>query len=245
MVVQYVSAAMRDWIWLAPVLVPVAVVAAVQGFRKRLWPSALVILLLSMHLVPFVLCAVLGQRLFARNFCPLLPFSALAVGMLVGQLCDWLRARWLPQQTEEGLLPYAALLLALPLGIAVFMYPARLDRVRAERFAQDGYFNYYAANYQPAAAAAWLQATVSPTVNYQICVGEMDHFNIDYYLREYKVAGINQPRAGAARTVYCVVPPLPDWQSLSRQSGLPVERLQKFQQVAEFGYYRVLRGSAP
>jgi hypothetical protein len=189
---------------------------------------------------PFLLTALLGVHPFVRNYCPMLPFLAVAVGWLAAESIK-AGARFLPLLRSEyavGLLGMVLLAcVALP---RIWTYPARLVEHRGRQFAQDGYYNYYAAEFRPSEVASYLRDSIGPEEEYVICFADADHFPLWHYLRR---AGVPLERidrgAGAASVVYLVTPALPDYQALAAKSGLSADLLRKFPLVKDFGYYRL------
>jgi hypothetical protein len=169
-----------------------------------------------------------------------LPFCALAVGWLVAELIK-AGGRFLPLLRSE----YAAGLLGMILLACVAVprictYPARLAEHRRHQFAQDGYYNYYAAEFHPSRVASHLRDSIGPEEDYLICFADADHFPLWHYFRR---AGVPLERidrgARAPLIVYLVTPALPDYQALAAKSGFPAELLRRFPLVKDFGYYRL------
>jgi hypothetical protein len=191
---------------------------------------------------PFLLTGLLGVHPFVRNYSPVLPFIAVAIGWPLAELIK-AAGRFLPLVRSEYAVALAGMLLlpcvALP---RIWTYPARLAEHRRGQFAQDGYYNYYAAEFHPSEVATYLRDSIGPEENYVICFADADHYPLWHYFRR---AGVPLERIdrGAARppamTVYLVTPALPDYQALAAKSGLSVTLMREFPLVEDFGYYRV------
>ncbi len=244
---QVFFAATRDWL---PVL-PLAVLGLIGWVGEvRLRPArrhvVLPLLTAAMLAGPFLLTGLLGVHPFVRNFCPVLPFLALAIGWLVAELLK-AGARFLPLLRSEyaaGLLGMTVLAcVALP---RIWTYPARLAEYRRGRFAQDGYYNYYAAEFHPSKVASYLRDSIGPSESYVICFADADHFPLWHYLRRAGVALERIDRGAAVPPeviVYLITPAVPDYQALAAKSGLPVDALRAFPLVEDFGYYRLYQST--
>ena len=240
---QVLSAATRDWLPVLP-LAALGLIWWIREVRRQPSPPHLVLPLLTAALLagPFLLTGLLGVHPFVRNYCPVLPFLAVAIGWLVAELIN-AGGRFLPlgrSQYAVGLLGMVLLgCVALP---RIWTYPARLAEHRRHQFAQDGYYNYYAAEFHPSEVASYLRDSIGPEEDYVICFADADHYPLGHYFRRAGVAPERIDRgAGAppAMIVYLVTPALPDYQALAANSGLSVELLRKFPLVEDFGYYRL------
>ncbi len=236
-------AALRDWV---PALVPAVFGAgflfrdAVAGKRSERWAFAL--LIAAVLVLPFVFAGLLQMVPFPRNYCPMLPFLAMALGCTVlraidgvGQLAS---ARW-PPAASVAIAALLLLVVALP---QVFTYPARLAEVRRqEPRIQDGYFNYYAARFEPSAVIEYLRSVIDPRSSYSILVADGDYYCLAYYCRQLGMPLSNMTASGLAQglSVYMIAPEVPNYESISARSGIPVEVLRRFTVLERFGYYRL------
>jgi len=244
------SAAARD---LVPILPLVAVGLgcwARQTIRKPSRRQAVLPLLtVAMLLGPFCVTALLGLGPFVRNYCPLLPFFAVAMGWLLAELVAAAGRLLRVARSEAGVAAVAMLLLA---GVAlprIWTYPVRLTEYRRRHFAQDGYYNYYAANFHPADVVAHLQQSIDRRESYLICFRDADHFSLGHYLRR---AGLPVYRAvgRSPAVVYTITPDTvtrepADCEALSAKFALPADLLRESLLVRDFGYYRLHRCRQP
>lgn len=245
----FFSAALRDW-WLIPLLAAVGIAFWVRDTRRQ--PSRrrwlLPLITVGMLGIPFALTAVFRLQPFVRNYCPALPFLALAIAWLVAECVAGLgrivtRAWSAPRTALAGMLLLAAV--ALP---RITTYPARLAEYRSRQFAQDGYYDYYAADYHPGRLADHLRETIDPALGHRILYAEADHVPLQYHLAR---AGVPRSRdvAGGSKqsgcVVYLILPPLVDYEALARETGLSDETLWSFVLEGDFGYYRLLRSPKP
>jgi hypothetical protein len=195
-------------------------------------------------LVPFVLAALLRVSPFTRNFCPLLPPLAITCGWLLGEV--FIAARRFGRPLEAANVRAFAGLVVVTAALLpwVLTYPARLTEFRRERFAQDGYYEYYAANFHPSDVIAHLKQTIPPNEPYALCYHESDAWNLVYYLNDYRLDqqratdSSNQP-AARARTVYYIQPASPPKPDDPLICETPLEELQAAALVRDFGYFRL------
>lgn len=208
-------------------------------------PSSCSLYLLAAMLVgPLVVSWMLGTTPFVRNFCPLLPAVALACGWLVSAaLGDFGGGN--RQATARPALSWVAIGLTVVMLLpAVLLYPGRLEAIRTQRHAQDGYYNYYAANFEPARVARYLGAAIDTDEDFIVLYADGDQYNLGHYLAR---AGLPLPpkrltdRApGPVRArLFCVVPELAAWDEVAELVGLPVDELRAFPVVESAGYYRI------
>jgi len=234
-------AALRDWL---PAVGLALVGLALLLLDRREADRRLFVfagLLLVLTLGPFLVTLLLGIRPFVRNYCPLLPFLGAWVGLGLAHLFrilgQRLRRRWSePAQAVAG----AALLAAVAMPM-VLTYPARLTAYRRAHEAQDGYYNYYAANYQPSQVVAYLRGHIDPERPYRIVFARRDYFPLWFYLQREGVPPGRGPR-GPETAIYLITPPRPDYRALSEASGLSPEQLQALPLIRDFGYYRLYGG---
>jgi hypothetical protein len=241
-------AAARDWL---PVL-PFAVVGmgcyTYDVYRRPSREKAVLPLLTaSLIVVPFVLTVLSGFVPFVRNYSPMLPFLAVAVGWLLA--CFLQAAGRLvsaacsdPTVTLIGMVLLAGV--ALP---RLWTYPARLAEHRRSQFAQDGYYNYYAADYQPSEVVAYLEQLIGPDESYVVYYADIDHFPLAHYFRRAGMPlerrGSGLPRLGLP-VVYVIKPELTDFAAVagSARYNLPEEAMPgEFTLVGDFGYFQLYR----
>lgn len=217
--------------------------------RDNRWNDALTLAILLVG--PLAIAVALRTAPFVRNFCPWLIAASLLIGWWLAELIDAALRRW-PNVARHVPGPMLAmLLLAAPLVPQLLSYPSRLDEVRAERFAQDGYYNYYAADFAPSEVANYLARHIQTDRPFLVAYDEADHYNLVYYLAK---AGLPVPpqrlpapaeEEAVPVPVYYVSPALRRYDDLERITGLTEEQLRRFTEVARFGYYRVYRSPRP
>jgi hypothetical protein len=231
---------------LAP-LVVVGVIAWLVAPRNA--EGAEVVSLIGFGLVgPFVIAWALGISPFLRNFCPLLPLLALGIGWLAWVAVDTVAQR-LAARSIRGTLwaPIAGLVLLLVIfAPPLLRYPAKLTALREHQGAvQDGYFNYYAADFEPARVADLLGPMVQDEANFQIAYDDADYFNLVYYLIAEGIAAPPPPEHGEVSPepgyLYLVLPAKPNVARLQSRIAIPAEEWTRWPEVARVGYYRVLR----
>ncbi|GEM_PF-2936899 len=140
----------------------------------------------------------------------------------------------------------AEALLCLVAVPRLITYPFRLSAVRQERFTQDGYYNYYAANYRPSAVARYLKLSTTVRAEpYRIVFAKLDYLPLRYYLSREGVplANPEESRLGIRFpiTFWIVTPPKPDFTSLAQETGIPTELLRQAKWYGDFGYYNLYR----
>ena len=243
-----------DFLWAAGhdawPLTPLAVIGLIAwllGPRKA--EGAEVASLVAVGLVgPFVIAWVLGISPFLRNFCPLLPLLALSMAWLALAAVEAL-ARRINARSIRGTLwaPIAGLVLLLVVfAPRLLRYPARLTALREQRGAvQDGYFNYYAADFEPARVADLLGPLVRDEPNFHIAYDDADYYNLVYYLIAEGIAAPPAPESGGVSQepgyLYLVLPAKPNLVRLQARIAIPAEEWTRWPEVARVGYYRVLR----
>jgi hypothetical protein len=192
---------------------------------------------------PFLLTWVLRIQPFVRNYCPILPFLAAALGWALHLLIDAIGRRkalgW-SESTKTWVGASILLITVLPL---VLSYPARLTRYRRDHEAQDGYFNYYAANYHPAEVVLHLKQSIRPGQPYVILYADPDRYPLGFYLRREGLPP--QSTTFVSDTyepvVFLITSARADYEGISAKSGIPAETLRSFVMVKDFGYYRLHR----
>jgi hypothetical protein len=273
--IDFVSPATRDVWWLGPLLVaglaawavhrpkaisqcgaaPPSPVPAPPSAELEAAPAAqrcpgiCLGLVLTTWCGVFLLCGVLHISPFERNFCPLLPLTAVAAGCLLDELLQALGARlsnrWSPAWTAAG----GLVLLLAAIGPRLASYASRLDERRREVAGQrwpvqDGYYNYYAADYRPSAVANWLAEHHIERKPYAICLADEDQLDLSYYLRRaglprfHGLSTAGDPRPVA---VFAAAPAAAPWSRLAGTCGLTESQLRHFKLVGDFGYHQLFR----
>ena len=208
-----------------------------------------VVSLVAVGLVgPFVIAWALGISPFLRNFCPLLPLLALGVAWLAWIAVDAVAQR-ISARSIRG--TAWALITGLVLLLVIFAppllsYPARLTALRKQQGAvQDGYFNYYAADFEPARVADLLGPMVQDEANFHIAYDDADYYNLVYYLIAEGIAAPPATESGGVSQepgyLYLVLPAKPNLARLQARIAIPADQWIRWPEVARVGYYRVLR----
>lgn len=222
---------------------------------QRLEFPLLVGLMLSL---PFVLCLVLRLSPFVRNFCPLLPFVALGTAWMMHEVALALQQQMFAKKrsprsqrkaaegkpAEANALIFGGVLVTIALLLpANLLYPARLDRIRRQRVAHDGYYNYYAARFDPLCVAFTLRERVDPNETYLICYADSDHYDLIYQLSRvgFPIPPIHVAESRPHGPLFVIVPPLPDYDDLARLCNVTRAELESFTQLADCGYFRILQ----
>jgi hypothetical protein len=238
--------ALRDCLWLLPLIAVGLCCWVARNVRQRQWQGAMVLLAVLLAAGGSVAgCLVLGIRPFERNFLPQLPLAAVAAGSQFAELLLAL-AGVLP---EARRLPWAAavggVLLAGVLGWRLWTYPERLiEYRRREPYCQDGYYNFYAAEFRPRQAVAYVANLVERQLHeqdgYLLCHAERDTFSVRHYCRQLGLPLHRMPSGPDRRAVvYLIAPEIPDYAGISALSGIPQDILKRFTAAEDFGYYRV------
>ena len=218
--------------------------------RRCLRPKtdwAVASLVVAMLIGPFLATAVLRTVPFVRNFCPILPFLALGTGWLLDEAIRLNRSRSVNGANDNTTLIGAGVIVVLLLP-AVLLYPARLRKLREERFVQDGYYNYYAADFEPSCSVRYLRERLDPAGTYLICYAASDHYNLidplaraGFSIPPYHVGG-DGPRPGP---VFLILPPRPRYDEIQRSCGLSEAEVARFPVVKRCGYYEVRQSPEP
>ena len=249
------AAAMRDWLLVLPIAAAGLIAwgreispqrsgsPQAAGLRSILSELPLPLVTLALLTGPFVLTALIGVLPFPRNYSSMLPFVAVAMGCLLTRgiqaVARVVSLKW----SEEAIALVGVLLLALVALPSIWTYPARLAEVRRQRFAQDGYYNYYAADFHPSRVVSYLQESTGNDAPYRVFFAKADFFPLSHYFRR---AGMPLQRldagfASSRPALYFIAPELVDYEALSESSRLPPEMLRGFKLVDDFGYYRLYR----
>lgn len=242
---SFFSPALADAWWLA--------LAAAIGLPLVLWqPSergGKFLLLLSAGVIggALALTGALGIRPFVRNLCPLLPLLAAGLGAALAALVEALVDAVARRRGSAGRPAVSAALAAVVIAAVmlprVLSYPARLEAFRQRQFAQDGYYNYYDANFHPARLAAAVRDAVAAREGYLLMLADEDHYTLSYYLFQYGVEKRRGPPAEGPPGVrlYAALAPQTSVEQLLTQWQLPGELAAEMSVVADVGYYRLVR----
>lgn len=253
--IGFLSPASRDVWWLGPLLVAGLVGWALRRSPREIrCPASGLSLVLVTWCGAFLLCGALHISPFERNYSPLLPLTALAAGCLLDELLmavgPRLSVRWSPSWSAA----VGLVLLLVTIGPRLATYSSRLDARRREVAAerrwpvQDGYFNYYAADFRPSAVAGWLAEHHVERMPYAICLADEDQIDIDYYLsraglpRFYRLPAAEKPGEVA---VFAAAPAGAPWSRLAGSCGLSERQLHKFELIGDFGYHQLYQSSLP
>lgn len=256
---RFYWAALHDFVFLVPLaslgLVFIVRSAAtrnmddqlVEDEKQRKHSTMLAWALIIMLTVPFLVTAILGLSPFERVYTPLLPFVAMAVAWTTLEGTQALMAfvarkrnRPLPRPMAVGVV--TLLLIAVATIPWLLTYSQRLTTYRQRQFAQDGYFNYYAANYHPSQVAAYLKRVVPHDQPFLIVYDDADMLNLRWYLADANVESgrlMDTPQGDTLARVFLVQPPMPQYDWVASQTGLSEAALKKLPRTADFGYYRV------
>lgn len=245
---NFLKPATHDYLLLAPLFLLGPFAWAVRRSRgKEAASPALLLLVAFVFCGGFFLSAALGISPFPRNFCPLLPLVALAQGWTLAELAA--SVPWKNPVAERAKPLAAALLVVAVLAPQLATYPHRLDAYcREHPGAHDGYFNYYAAHYQPAAAVDRVRELTADGRPFRVCFADDDHWNLLYYFqragqRLSMEAATNDSEARSM--IYVVAPFAADWHEIASKCGVPAETLKKLPVIDDFGYYRLHRSEQP
>ncbi|MBX7167507.1 MAG: hypothetical protein K1X74_14350 [Pirellulales bacterium] len=198
-------------------------------------------------LLPWAACMVARTTPFERNFTPLLPVLAVLVAAPLSGLAGFVERRW--PRAASTVVPVVAVAVPLVLLLpAVWLYPSRLAAACRRGFAQDGYYNYYAANYRPrdvVTALAGELAGAQADRDYAIYFTDEDQTNLVYYLNR---AGVPEQRVAtpaALPRLFAIVSPRPDHAQWSARFHLDRGTLDRMWLIRDTGYYRLLSTGAP
>lgn len=251
---NFLSPALHDVWWLVPL---VAAGVLCGAFRIRSSQSrraaAAPMLAATVFCGAFLLSGALRVSPFERNYCPLLPLLALMAGWSLTELAAALVRRW-PAVGEELLALVGCVLLGLAIAPALMSYPRRLDERRRQVAAhsrlpvQDGYYNYYAADYRPSAVAAWLADQHIERKAYLVCYAKEDHLDVAYYFERIALPIYHRvPRYAFERPVevFAVLPAGGTWDRLAERCRLTAEEVSGFEHLGDFGYHQLYQSSRP
>lgn len=250
---NFLSPALHDVWWLPPLA---AIGAGCWAFRRRA-PQArhaatVPLLAVAVFCGAFLLCGALRISPFERNYCPLLPLLALLVGWSLAGLAAALLRRW-PALGEELVAVVGCVLFVLAIAPALWTYPSRLDERRREaaahgRRVQDGYYNYYAADYRPSQVAAWLADQHIEQKPYVICYAKEDHLDVAYYFERIGLPIYHRvPRHAYERPVevFAILPAGGTWEKVAERCRLTADEVRQFEHIGDFGYHQLCRSRQP
>ena len=231
------------WFW---GVLGLALGIACLGCRKQQKEGLLFVLQLALSLYGplFLLFVVPGERLLTRNFTVLLPLFALLAGSALWMLLDCVRQRFFSRQpvwafTLAGMLVLYSIFLA-----PVLTYPQRLVQYREKEFSQDGYYNYYLANFHSKAVVEYLQKSLPPDENYLISLDQCTQFDLLYYMavenfsRRRLVAEVGKP---CFYRLYYITYPKSEISTISMDVGLSSATLRQMPLEQDFGYYKLYK----
>jgi len=203
---------------------------------------ALPLMCLVVVMGAFVLTGLLRTSPFTRNYTPLLPIVAIGAGWSLAELLEAVRRRW-AAWLPDAVSGVAGMLIVLAVLVpSVISYPRRLADACRHGRPQDGYFNYYAANYRPSAVVEALSEWKRHDESYLIVYASEDHWNLAYYLNRAPLEHYSAPLRGSSGVVvYLVAPHVAHWDELAGQLSVHEDELRDWPLLREFGYYRVFR----
>ena len=150
------------------------------------------------------------------------------------------RARSFPAVVVVAISSLIIVAVLLP---AVWSYPSRLQRFRERQFAQDGYFNYYDANFHPSEIARALAEATKPDEGFRVFFPEEDHFTLAYACYRQ---GVALDRDATRVRVYAVFAPQTDRKKLAAAWGSDgQELLADAARSTDTGYFRLWRSKEP
>jgi hypothetical protein len=216
------------------------------GRRPMACETALPLLCFLVVTGAFVLTGLLRISPFTRNYAPLLPIVAVGGGWSLAELLEAIRRRWwawLPAAVSGAAGLSLVLVVLVP---SVVTYPRRLAAACRVGRPQDGYFNYYAADYHPAAVVEALAEWTQKDKSYSIVYAKEDHWNLAYYLGRAGLPPQSKPARGVSQmAVYVVATQAAQWRELAAQLDIPEDELRGWPMLRDFGYYRVFRSPKP
>ncbi|HEX7447614.1 MAG TPA: hypothetical protein VF306_08720 [Pirellulales bacterium] len=251
---NFFSPALRDLWWLAPVAA-----AGMLGWTccarsaEQRRGAAVPLLAGAVVCGAFLLSGALRISPFERNYCPLLPLLALAAGWSLAGLAYAVRRRW-PSIPDELMALAGWALIGLALAPALITYPRRLDERRRQVAAysrwpvQDGYYNYYAADFRPSELAAWLADQHIERRAYVICYAKEDHLDVAYALEHIALPiyhGLPRNPSERPVEVFAVLPADCPWDRLAERCGLTRDDVRHFEHLGDFGYHQLYRSRRP
>lgn len=252
--IGFLSPAARDVWWLGPLLFLGWLIWALRrsqsGTRCPRFGLALVA---ATWCGAFLLCGALHVSPFERNFCPLLPLTAVAAGCLLDELLMSVGARISPRWSPPWTAVCGLLLLLATIGPRLASYATRLDAHRREAAGQrwplqDGYYNYYAADYRPSALAAWFVEQHVERMPYNVCLAKEDYLDVAYYVNRAGLPLVyGMPVSGGKQlaTVFAIAPDGAPWSRLAESCDLTERQLRSFEHVADFGYHQLYQSRRP
>lgn len=250
---NFLSPALHDVWWLPP-LVAIGALCWALRFRSPEARKAAAVPLLAAAVFggAFLLSGALRISPFERNYCPVLPLLALLAGWSLAGLAAVLLRRW-PAMGEELVAVVGCVLLGLAIAPSLFSYSRRLDERRREmaahgRRVQDGYYNYYAADYRPSQVAAWLADQHIERKTYVICYAKEDHLDLAYYFERIGLPiyhGVPRHAYERPVEVFAVLPAGGTWGKVAERCRLTADEVRQFEQLGDFGYHQLCRSRRP
>lgn len=243
---QFFFDAFHDWVALLPFAGVGLAAWLVRAARRRSWQDVeLAAGALAILIGPFALVLLLPGVPYLRNFCPMLPLVAIVMGGLLvecGTLAGRIRLAWSspPKVALAGLTLLCVV--ALPW---IATYPMRLTELRNRQWAQDGYYNYYAANFHPAELMRSLRQRLPDNEDYLICFAEADYFPLVHYADQAGLPLARTVRGSGSARVYLVLPAVADYPAVAGRCGFPEKVLRAIPFLEDFGYFRLYRSNGP
>lgn len=240
--------ATHDYFWFAPLaLASLAALAwTVRDGKPRRWTLPLVCL--GVVSGAFLVTAILRISPFERNYCPLLISLALLNGWLLAELAQFIGARLSAVVAPDAKSAVSLACVAMVLCPQLWTYPRRLTQRReqgepANQWIADGYFCYYAANYQPSAVVRYLNGQDFDRAPFVVAYVKADFLNVWWYFYHSRLSGVSPPHGVV--DLYAIVPEPPPWKLLAETNHLSEQDVRNLRLIADFGYYRLYRTSQP
>lgn len=254
LVESFFSPALHDLWWLTPLFAAGVLCWCVRPRASESRASAALPLLTGAVVGgAFLLSGALSISPFERNYCPLLPMLALAAGWSLSELARALQRRW-PAASDEWMAVGGWALLGLALAPALITYPARLEERRRQVAAhsrwpvQDGYYNYYAANFRPSDLADWMADQHIERLAYMVCYAKEDHLDVAYAFEHIGLPiyhGLPLDPRERPVEVFAVLPAACPWDRLAERCRLTDDEVRQFEHIGDFGYHQLYRARRP
>lgn len=224
----------------------IAVVGLICFVRRKREDNNVAIPLVSAICLmgPWLVSAALCVSPFVRNYTPMLPVLALAIGWSVVEAVQAV----FQQRSSNGSTTLATvvsiiaiLLVCLP---STWTYESRLIEHRKQELPEDDYYLYHAADFHPAEVVQYLAETIEPTEKYLLCFTDQDQMELGYYLSSSflpyrRTAG--DPTQGDWAVVYLISAGEVDYDTLAKKCGVSPKELQDLPLAEDFGYFKIHR----
>src|SRR5262249_25861197 len=111
----------------------------------------------------------------------------------------------------------------------------------ANQWVTDGYYCYYASEYQPSAMVRYLLDQGIEKTAYQVCYTDRDALNIAWYLSQMALPDRKpvQGRSSEPRQLIATLPEPPPLRMLAGDCAISDEQLRALNLIDDFGYYRL------